>query len=196
MKQKGIFYLIYAVMISMVITACGGGGGDDGTSQSVSDTSRKGSLQLVLKDETNASQFETVSVESAQRTSRAFGFESQSSGVNSFSSQSAVESSSLSPGSVTTNEPALDLNLDTFRIKGEGPAGESFNTVVRGRGARQIEGLVAGNWTITVIAQDVNGLEFARGSQAVTVRPSEVTPSFIEVVMAQGKGSFDFAIEW
>lgn len=196
MKRKGILQFIYALMISIVVTACGGGGGDS-SNQSVSDTSAKGTLNLVLKDETNSRQFESSPVEVTQGLSRS------SNGVFKNTTASSLDyaegqsrNGDLSPKGATTNEPALDLKLDKFTISGVGPEGATFTVDVNGRGGRQIQGLLNGEWTITVSAKDGSGKEFARGQQNVFVRADETTAAIINLSLEEGNGSFDFEVSW
>ncbi|CCO44358.1 hypothetical protein VIBNISOn1_1090072 [Vibrio nigripulchritudo SOn1] len=195
MKQKGIIYLIYAVMISMVITACGGGGGDS-SNKAVGDASAKGSLHLVMKDETNSRQFGSAPIEVSQGISRANDGEKNS--FRSFSTETAsrASSSELTPQGATTNAPNLDLDLDKFVISGVGPENETFSVEVAGRGGRQIQGLLSGEWLITVVAKDASGVEFARGEQNIVVRADETTAAIVEVAMEEGKGRFDLSVSW
>ncbi|WP_070964210.1 hypothetical protein [Vibrio sonorensis] len=188
---RNYLYHVYVILFSFLVAACNGGDGGEGSSPNNPTTSAKtGSLQIVLQDETNTSQFESASiaVKSAVKSGK--------SEISAMSTPYSAQSTAMSPQNNTSNEPSLDLNADRFRVIGEGPANNTFDETFTGRGSRTLTGVAVGAWKVTVIAIDANGVEFARGVQNLTVRPTETTQSVVEVKMDQGNGGLSFQANW
>ncbi|MGF1718451.1 carboxypeptidase regulatory-like domain-containing protein [Vibrio kyushuensis] len=183
-------YYIYILLFSVIITGCNGG--SDGDNSGVSSNSgRTGTLDIILQDETNASQFKSDSTHSTllNRSNKQNTTTFSDSNISNYNTE-------LSPYSHTTNEPTLDLEADSFLVQGSGPDGETFEFATNDRGARSVQGLAIGPWNVTVTARDKNGNEFARGQKTMTVNADQTTPSIVELTMEEGKGTFEFEVIW
>ncbi len=98
-----------------------------------------------------------------------------------------------------TIAPALDMDVDTYRISCErsGSAVRLEPVEVSGN-SHVFEGILEGNWLVTVEAynDDSPPVKIGEGSQEVTVIKGSTSVASISVVPIVGEGMFSFTLDW
>ncbi len=96
-----------------------------------------------------------------------------------------------------TIEPPLDMNIDSYYVSATGP-GAPFSTTVDGSETSvTIPSLLAGDWSIAVVARNTVPENIGGGTDdSVTVIPGEVTPCTIVVLPFEGTGTLSLSVSW
>ena len=91
--------------------------------------------------------------------------------------------------------PDADMEPASFRIRGTGPFGEEFENLTTG-GSSESNGLVAGDWVISVTAINADGIEIGYGENAVTIVAGILSSVTIEIRPFIGTGSLSLSVNW
>ena len=78
------------------------------------------------------------------------------------------------------------LEVSRYVVEGEGPQGTTFSVMSTTQNL-EVEGLLIGNWTITAVGQNSNGVDLVTGQATVNLTP-EPSPVTIELDSLAGKG--------
>ena len=94
--------------------------------------------------------------------------------------------------------PNLDMRIATYSILGAGPSGAEFrDTGVPGAtDTFSRDGLVAGEWTVTVDAYNATAEYIGTGTVAVRVEPRTVSPATVVLRPLNGEGSLEVVVSW
>ena len=114
--------------------------------------------------------------------------------------QEGTGSLAVSLGSSTRNlvwEPALDMDVASYTIRGAGPtADDSFEVSGHTGGLFTRDGLSVGQWTITVDGYDTNGTKIATVQAAATVTRNATTPVTMVLRPLEGTGTLSVSMSW
>jgi hypothetical protein len=113
--------------------------------------------------------------------------------------------SSKSGGSLKLNLPAIPLQLakqpDTtvpafYDVSGSGPGNASFvRSGITGTSVT-VDSLAPGDWGVTVIGNNLNGVQVESASLLVTVVEGETSSQDVVVSKVVGEGTLDVFLEW
>lgn len=86
------------------------------------------------------------------------------------------------------------LEVSRYAVTGEGPQGSTFE--IQSTSANmEIDGLLMGNWTITAVGQNKDGVNLVQGSTACTLT-TEPTNAVIELKSLMGSGTMTVHFTW
>lgn len=86
------------------------------------------------------------------------------------------------------------LEVSRYVVEGEGPQGTTFSVMSTTENL-EVEGLLIGNWTITAVGQNSNGVDLVTGQATVNLTP-EPSPVTIELDSLAGKGLLSIQLAW
>jgi hypothetical protein len=86
------------------------------------------------------------------------------------------------------------LEVSRYVVEGEGPQGTTFSVMSTTQNL-EVEGLLIGNWTITAVGQNSNGVDLVTGQATVNLIP-EPSPVTIELDSLAGKGLLSIQLAW
>jgi len=107
----------------------------------------------------------------------------------------AIELSISEKGVFRTILPAIDMNIASYNIHGDGPGTRTFDVTSVPQSV-QVPKLHFGPWTVTVNAKNANGDIIATGSGSATVHTAGSTPLAITVSPLVGTGALDLTVNW
>ena len=105
----------------------------------------------------------------------------------------ANEQGAISPLTIDSN---VNLDVDRYEILGQGPNDEDVITPTVLSGTRSFNGLVAGNWILTIHAYNSENFRIGRGTKAVEIREGESTAASIVVTALDGAGTLSLELSW
>jgi len=189
-------HLIYGLLATSILTACGGGSNEEASTPISTTEKDTGNLSLTINNP-------LIEAESRSPISR------YSLGVNRFSMTNTNElqqvrsNKNLAKSSAKTSNlarkgltPNIDFSVDSYQIKGTGPANQSFDLQLSNNSNHQLDFLRFGSWSIELDANNSEGLLFAQGTTDVNINVGETTQAQIDLQLVDGIGSLDLAIEW
>jgi hypothetical protein len=94
-----------------------------------------------------------------------------------------------------TIQPDLDMVPETYVVKGEGPAGESFTVTSYGSEV-MVNDLITGMWTITVEGFNEDDILILRGEDHAIVEPAKTTTVTVVIPPLTGNGTLDLTAQW
>lgn len=104
---------------------------------------------------------------------------------------------SAQEGLARTIEPDADLiEVARYRVSGSGPKGAAFTAVEQTTTPIEIDGLVAGDWSITVDGLNADGTIIATKTLSVTIFAGQQTNATFYLQWVAGTGNFDFTVTW
>jgi hypothetical protein len=92
-------------------------------------------------------------------------------------------------------EPSIDMEIDMYRISGEGPMEHSFY-LETGDASENIGKLKFGAWSIVVEAVNKDGTVIASGSSSAIVNVGEISNVEITVFPLEGTGALALNVTW
>ncbi|MDD4082203.1 MAG: hypothetical protein PHD05_02335 [Sphaerochaetaceae bacterium] len=110
--------------------------------------------------------------------------------------QTGILKISFDSGVSRTLVPDISMEVKSYEISGEGPGGNEFSTLESKGEEVIIPNLYKGNWTITVLGLNSDGIAIGEGSASVTIIPNKTVSTKIEVLEYSGEGSLSFEITW
>jgi hypothetical protein len=96
---------------------------------------------------------------------------------------------------VRTIVPAIDMEIDSFRIYGTGPGGEEFDIDTE-ETEETVSGLKFGAWTVYVEAKNAEDKVIANGSNTTTVQTGETAEVTVNVRPLSGTGTLSLTASW
>ena len=91
--------------------------------------------------------------------------------------------------------PSIDMNIGSYDIKGTGPNRQSFDETTT-QSTKQITGLIAGTWNVTVAALNKDNQNIGVGSSSVTLDTTTQAALSITVTPIQGSGTLVLTTTW
>lgn len=91
--------------------------------------------------------------------------------------------------------PELNMEVSSYKIIGNGPMSETFSKSTTDP-TSTIDNLIVGEWTITVIALNKEGIEIGLGSESVTIQNNVISDLTIGITPLSGTGSLDLKLNW
>ena len=91
--------------------------------------------------------------------------------------------------------PDTDMVPSQYRITGDGPNGDSFETTTVG-GTTEVPNLRVGDWTVEVFAKNAQAQEIGYGQSAVAITAAATTAVEIAVRPLSGTGELSLTVEW
>lgn len=97
-----------------------------------------------------------------------------------------------------TVQPSLDMNVDSYDIRGAGPAGATFNESGVSGSTLEEKSLSPGAWQVIVDAYNADSppTRIGTGSVSVTVQPGQVATASVSVLPLAGAGTLRLAVDW
>ncbi len=86
------------------------------------------------------------------------------------------------------------LEVSRYAVTGEGPQGSTFE-MQSTNPTMEVEGLLMGNWVITAVGQNRDGVNLVSGSTSCTLT-SEPTNALIELKSLMGTGTMNIQFSW
>ncbi|MFA7108350.1 MAG: hypothetical protein WC162_04330, partial [Sphaerochaetaceae bacterium] len=83
--------------------------------------------------------------------------------------QTGILKISFDSGVSRTLVPDISMEVKSYEISGEGPGGNEFSTLESKGEEVIIPNLYKGNWTITVLGLNSDGIAIGEGSSSVTI---------------------------
>jgi Leucine-rich repeat (LRR) protein len=99
--------------------------------------------------------------------------------------------------SAKTVMPNFNDAVAGYEISGQGPSGSSFGPIsTNGQNPETIDGLLAGEWTVTVSGTDGDGAVVCSGQAAATLTESENSITVDVNFSQEGTGGFSIVVTW
>ena len=95
-----------------------------------------------------------------------------------------------------TIEPALDMSIASYDVRGAGPNGATFEQLGLAGQATTQASLVPGQWTVSVDGRNAQGTVIGAGSGSAQIVAGEITSLTIVIRPIQGNGTLDVTIRW
>lgn len=92
-------------------------------------------------------------------------------------------------------EPDIIMEPSTYTITGNGPNGEIY-TVTTDQQSIEISGIIFGDWTFSVGAENADGILIAEGDGSITIHSGETSTLEIIVSPLEGYGSLNLSVKW
>ncbi len=86
------------------------------------------------------------------------------------------------------------LSVSRYVVEGDGPQGSTFS-IVSINAAVEVQGLLIGNWDLTAVGQNAQGIDLVRGTRTVSLT-KEPTQAVIELDTLSGTGVMDVEFYW
>jgi hypothetical protein len=88
----------------------------------------------------------------------------------------------------------VPLEVTQFVIRGNGPDNSRFSTTTT-KPSVTVSGLLIGQWTITAVGQNKDGVDIVEGSTMLQLKP-EATTATLTLDTLKGTGAIDLTISW